>query len=135
MDLSGTVASMDYRAGMYYTDNTAQDGAIDGYVNAPFVRAQVGLGNITPFANPTPAQLAIIEIRQAPRHLRHRAGHDAGADFRLSRDLFEMSGVAAAISVGGEFRKEFYRNDTDDAVVLAIPSAGRSPITSAANAR
>ncbi|WP_161974769.1 TonB-dependent receptor [Piscinibacter terrae] len=126
-DLTGTLAGMDYRAGLYYTDNTAQDGAIDGYVNAPFVRSEVAAGRLNPFVPATPAQLAIIETAKRRGTFATAEGTTQGADFRLSRDLFEMSGGTAAISGGAEFRKEFYRNDTDDAVVRAIPSAGRSP--------
>jgi iron complex outermembrane recepter protein len=106
MDLAGTVAGMDYKGGLFYTDNTAQDGAIDGYVNAPFVRAQVAAGNLTPFADPTPAQLAIIEQAKRRGTFAIAQGTTQGADFRLSREMFELSGGAAAISLGAEFRKE-----------------------------
>lgn len=127
LDLQGTVASFDYRAGLYYTDNTAADAAIDGYVNAPFVRAQVAAGNLTPFANATPAQLAIIEQAKRKGTFATAQGKTKGLDFRLQKDLFAMGGGMAAASASVELRHEFYQNDTDDAVVLAIPSAGRSP--------
>ena len=127
LDLSGTVAGLDYRAGMYYTDNTANDAAIDGYVNAPFVRAQVAAGNITPFAEANAAQLAIIEQAKRKGTFSTAQGKTKGIDFRLGKDLWAMGGGNAAASMGIELRHEFYRNDTDDAVVLAIPSAGRSP--------
>lgn len=127
LDLSGTVAGLDYRAGMYYTDNTASDAATDGYVNAPFVRAQVAAGNITPFAEANAAQLAIIEQAKRKGTFSTAQGKTKGIDFRLGKDLWAMGGGNAAVSMGIELRHEFYRNDTDDAVVLAIPSAGRSP--------
>ena len=127
LDLSGAMGAYDYRMGLYYTDNTASDAAADGYVNAPFVRAQVAAGNITPFAEASPAQLAIIEQAKRRGTFATAQGTTKGLDFRLGRELFAMGGGNAAFSLGGEFRHEFYRNDTDDAVVLAIPSAGRSP--------
>jgi iron complex outermembrane receptor protein len=127
LDLSGSTAGYDYRAGAFYTSNTASDGAVDGYVNAPFVRAQVAAGNLNPFADATPAQLAIIEQAKRRGTFATAQGTTQGMDFRLGRDLFTMSGGNAAVSVGAEYRKESYQFDTDDAVVLAIPSAGRSP--------
>ena len=127
LDLQGTVASWDYKAGFYYTNNTASDAAVDGYVNAPFVRAQVAAGNLTPFAPATAAQLAIIEQAKRKGTFATAEGKTKGIDFRVGKDLFAMGGGSAAVSVGAELRHEFYQNDTDDAVVLAIPSAGRSP--------
>ena len=127
LDLTGTLANSDYRLGYFYTTSTAQDGGIDGYVNAPFVRAQVAAGNLTPFVDPTPAQLAIIEQAKRRGTFVVAEGITQGLDLRLSRELFAMGGGNAAMSVGAEIRKEFYRSDTDDAVVNAIPSAGRSP--------
>ena len=127
LDLQGTVATWDYKAGLYYTDNTASDGAVDGYVNAPFVRAQVAAGNLNPFATATAAQLAVIEQAKRKGTFASAQGKTKGVDFRVGKDLFAMGGGNAAVSVGVEGRHEFYRNDTDDAVVLAIPSAGRSP--------
>ncbi len=127
LDLTGTVGNTDYRLGYFYTTSTAQDGAIDGYVNAPFVRAQVAAGNLSPFVEPTPAQLAIIEQAKRRGTFVVAEGTTQGLDLRLSRELFAMGGGNAAMSAGVEVRKEFYKYDTDDAVVNAIPSAGRSP--------
>lgn len=127
LDLTGTLANSDYRLGYFYTTSTAQDGGIDGYVNAPFVRAQVAAGNLTPFVDPTPAQLAIIEQAKRRGTFVVAEGITQGLDLRLSRELFAMGGGNAAMSIGAEIRKEFYKSDTDDAVVNAIPSAGRSP--------
>ncbi len=127
LDMQGLLGAFDYRAGVYYTDNTASDAAVDGYVNAPFVRAEVAAGRLTPFAQATEAQLAIIEQAKRRGTFATAQGTTKGVDFKLGKDLFAMGGGQAAFSVTGELRHEFYRNDTDDAVVLAIPSAGRSP--------
>ncbi len=128
LDLSGTVAgNYDYRLGYFYTTNTASDAAADGYVNAPFVRAQVAAGNINPFAEATPAQLAIIEQAKRKGTFATAQGTTQGVDMRLGGELFSLPGGRAAASIGAEFRKESYLYDTNDAVVNAIPSAGRSP--------
>lgn len=134
LDMSGTLADKyDYRVGYFYTTNTASDGAIDGYVNAPFVRAQVLAGNLNPFGTATPAQLAIIEQAKRRGTFATAQGTTQGIDMRFGGELFSMAGGKAAASVGFEFRKEDYLYDTDDAVVAAIPSAGRSPYHVGAN--
>lgn len=125
-DLSGMVGGFDYKAGVFATRSVASDGAIDGYVNAPFVRAQVAAGNLNPFAAATAAQLAVIEQAKRRGVFVNAVGETRGLDFRISRDLFAMAGGQAAFSLATEFRKETYKSDTNDDVVLAIPSAGRS---------
>ncbi|MCF8204416.1 MAG: TonB-dependent receptor [Methylotenera sp.] len=127
IDLSGTIGDWDYKLGATYSRSTANDAAIDGYVNAPFVRTQVGLGNLNPFAAATPAQLAIIEQAKRRGVFAYAVGETKGIDVRASRDLFSLPGGNAAIAIAAEARKETYRNDTNDDVVVAIPSAGRSP--------
>jgi iron complex outermembrane receptor protein len=86
----------------------------------------VAAGRLNPFADATPAQLAVIEQAKRRGTFAVAEGTTKGLDFRASRDLFAMGGGQAAMSVGAEFRQEFYRNDSNDDVVLAIPSAGRS---------
>ncbi len=126
LNLSGELAGFDYQAGYYYTKSTATDGAVDGYVNAPFVRAQVAAGNLNPFTTATPAQLAIIEQAKRRGTFANAIGKTSGFDFKASKEWFAMGGGNAAYAVVAELRKEVYRSDTNDDVVAAIPSAGRS---------
>ncbi|MFG6468142.1 TonB-dependent receptor [Roseateles sp. BYS87W] len=127
IDLSGTIGEWDYKSGLIYSRSTANDGAVDGYVNAPFIRTQVGLGNLNPFEPATAAQLAIIEQAKRRGIFAYAVGETKGIDVRASRDLFALPGGNAAIALAAEARKETYRSDTNDDVVVAIPSAGRSP--------
>lgn len=125
-DLRGTLGTWDYVAGAFTTNSQASDGAVDGYVNAPFIRSEVGAGRLNPFADATPAQLAIIETAKRRGTFAFAEGSMTGADFRASKELFALGGGKAALSAGVEVRREDYVFDTDDAVVAAIPSAGRS---------
>ncbi len=126
-DLKGSAAGFDYNVGLFSTTSRASDSAADGYVNAPFVRAEVAAGRLNPFAEATPAQLVIIEQAKRRGTFAIAQGDAKGMDFRVSRELFDMGGGKAAMSLGAEARTEGYRYDTNDDVVAAIPSAGRSP--------
>lgn len=126
-DLSGVILGWDYKLGALYSRSTANDAAVDGYVNAPFVRAQVAAGNLNPFGEATPAQLAIIQQAKRAGVFANALGTTKSVDARVSKEIFDLPGGPAAVAIGAEFRKEFYKSDTNDAVVLAIPSAGRSP--------
>jgi iron complex outermembrane receptor protein len=125
-DLSGVIASWDYRLGAMLSRSTASDAAADGYVSAPFVRAQVAAGNLNPFRDATATELAVIEQAKRRGVFGYASGETKGVDVRASRDLFALPGGSAAIALAAEFRKENYRFDTNDSVVTSIPSAGRS---------
>ena len=125
-DLSGVIMGWDYKVGAIYSRSSASDAAVDGYVNAPFIRAQVAAGNLNPFADATPAQLAIIEQAKRRGVFANATGDTKGFDLRVSRELFNLPGGKAALALGAESRRETYRYDTNDDVVAAIPSAGRS---------
>lgn len=126
-DLSGVIAGWDYRLGAMLSRSTGDDAAADGYVSAPFVRAQVAAGNLNPFRAATAAELAVIEQAKRKGVFGYALGETKSIDIRGSRDLFALPGGTAAIALAAEFRKEEYRFDTNDDVVNNIPSAGRSP--------
>ncbi|MCA0244500.1 MAG: TonB-dependent receptor [Proteobacteria bacterium] len=126
-DLRGNLGGWDYVAGLFASNSLASDGAVDGYVNAPFIRSEVAAGRLNPFGDATPAQLAIIQQAKRMGTFATAEGTSSGGDFRVSRELFSMGGGKAALALGAEVRREGYIYNTDDAVVAAIPSAGRSP--------
>ena len=126
VDLSGVIASWDYRLGAMLSRSTANDAAVDGYVSAPFVRAQVAAGNLNPFRDATAAELAVIQQAKRKGVFGFASGETKGFDVRASRDLFALPGGSAAVAFAAEVRKENYRFDTNDDVVTNIPSAGRS---------
>jgi len=126
VDLSGVIASWDYRVGAMLSRSTGNDAAVDGYVSAPFVRQQVAAGNLNPFRDATAAELAVIQQAKRKGVFGFATGETRSIDIRGSRDLFALPGGSAAIALAAEFRKEEYRFDTNDDVVTNIPSAGRS---------
>jgi iron complex outermembrane receptor protein len=127
VDLSGLWGPWDYKFGLFATTSKAKDGAIDGYVDAGFIRSEVAAGRLNPFAAPNAEQLAIIERAKRRGEFANAEGKVKGVDARVSRELFELPGGPMAASLGLELRQEDYRTDTNDAFVLAVPSAGRSP--------
>lgn len=126
IDLSGVIANWDYRLGALLSRSTGNDAAADGYVSAPFVRAQVAAGNLNPFREATAAEMAIIQQAKRKGVFGYATGETKGFDVRVGRELFALPGGTAAIALAAEVRKESYRFDTNDDVVTNIPSAGRS---------
>jgi iron complex outermembrane recepter protein len=126
-DVSGAIAGWDYRGGIFWTQSKGDDGPTNGYVDKAKIQAGVTSGLLNPFGAQTQAGLDAIEAAKVKATGQLAKGSTQGIDLRGSREVFNMAGGAAAISVGAEFRKEKYKNDTVDEVVLAVPSLGRDP--------
>ncbi len=126
-DLSGAIGGWDYRAGLYWTESKGDDGPTNGYVSKTLIQDGVTSGVLNPFGAQTPAGDAAILAAKLTGTGQVATGTTKGVDLRASREIFSMAGGAAAISVGAEYRKENYRNDTIDAIVTQIPSLGRDP--------
>ncbi len=126
-DLTGSYGDWDYKAGYFDTVSRAKETIRDGYVNKALIQAGVTSGLLNPFGDNTPAALAAITAAKMTGSPTQAKGTTKGFDLRVSRELFAMAGGNAGLSVGLEQRLETYRNDTDDAVVNAVPSLGRSP--------
>ena len=124
-DLSGVVAGWDYRSGLFWTESSGDDAVTNGYVNKSRIQAGIASGVLNPFGAPTQAGIDFIEAAKAKGISQTAKGNTKGVDLRASRELFTLAGGAAAVSFGGEYRKESYRNDTVDEIVLNVPSLGR----------
>ena len=133
VDLSGAVAGWDYRGGLYWTQSSGDDGPSDGYVNKSMIQAGITSGLLNPFGDQTAAGNDAIQAAKMRGTGQIAKGSTKGVDLRASRDLFNLGGGAAAISVGAEYRREDYRNDTIDDVVTQIPSLGREPYHAGGN--
>lgn len=129
--LSGTMADWDYEAGLFLTQSKANDGGVDGYVNAGAIRSAVRAGLLNPFGAPTAAQQDIINAAKMIGTAATAKGETKGIDFRINKELFSLPAGKVGVSAGFEFRNETYQNDTNDAYVKAVPSMGRSPFHAA----
>jgi iron complex outermembrane receptor protein len=126
-DLSGTVGEWDYKAGVYHSINKISESLTNGYVNKSVIQTGINSGLLNPFGTNTTEALKYIDGAKAVGLMSTGKGTATGVDARFNRELFAMDGGKAAISLGGEFRREGYSTDTVDDVVNNVPSAGRSP--------
>ena len=125
LSLSGYIGDWDYDAGAYWTQSKAKDGGVLGYVNANLIKAGVLAGKLNPFGTPTTAEQALIDAAQMIGTAAEGKGTTTGVDFRMNGELFSLPAGKVGVSAGVELRRETYRNDTNDAYVLAVPSMGR----------
>jgi iron complex outermembrane recepter protein len=124
-DVNGSFANWDYRAGAFWTESKGDDAVSNGYIFKSKVQAGIDSGLLNPFAPPTPEALAYLNSSKALGLTQTAKGSTVGVDLRGSRELMQMAGGFSAMALGAEFRKEKYRNDTNDDFVNELPSLGR----------
>lgn len=105
----GTVAGWDYDGALNHSTSKVDDRYIDGYVRTSLFNSAFLTGQINPFGPSGPegqALLAAAKISDAARQ--SRATTDA-FDFKLSRELFDLSGGKVGLALGVEYRREKLR--------------------------
>lgn len=127
LSAEGAFGSWDYRAGVFTAQNKATQTLADGYVNKSIISAGVRDGKLNPFGDNTAEALALIEGAKMRGDYQHAKGTSSGIDVNATTQMGNLAGGSIGLSVGGEFRKEKYRNDTVDDVVDSVPSLGASP--------
>ena len=126
-DLSGSLGDWDYKSGVYHSESKITESLTNGYMNKPLIQAGINSGLLNPFGANSADALQYIGQAQATGLMTSGKGTATGIDAQFNRQLFALNGGNAAISLGGELRREGYTTDTVDDIVNNVPSAGRSP--------
>ena len=124
LDVNGSAFGWDYRAGIFRSTNEVETNFVDGYVQRPAFEAGVLNGILNPFGPQTAAGTAFIGSNKVIGTVLSAKGEVEGIDARVSRDLFQMGGGAAAFAVGVEFRKEEYKFDLKENLAPLAASSG-----------
>jgi iron complex outermembrane recepter protein len=126
IDVNGAFAGFDYRAAVGNSKNKSTEGTADGYTNNSLIAAGVREGIINPFGAQTAAGLAAINAAKVNGATSIGTGDVDFADFRLTRDLFNLPAGAVAAAFGVEYRKEKYAYEAT-AITAQLPSLGVDP--------
>ena len=130
-DIEGTSGPWDWKAGASWSKQETSTDFTEGYVQRPLI-VQGLLGTVpgrpglflNPFGAPTAAELEFLESVKVRGTVVEAQGQVKGIDAKVSRELFRMGGGAAAIAVGGEYRKEEYRFDLIEVNARPAASSG-----------
>ena len=126
-ELTGTAGEWDYQTGWFATRSAAFDSITNGYMNKPLIQAGITSGLLNPFGTNTASAMSYINSSKSLGMYQTGVGSAVGLDARLNRELFQMAGGKAALSIGAELRQEKYNSDTNDALVNSVGSLGVSP--------
>ncbi|OYU26428.1 MAG: TonB-dependent receptor [Burkholderiales bacterium PBB2] len=127
ISVDGSYGNWDYRAGFFNAESKGNQDIQDGYVNKSLIQKGVTEGKLNPFGEADAAALALIEAAKMRGVYSNAKGSSQGVDFNASTQLWDMAGGPVGVSVGAEFRKDKYRNDTIDSIVDNVPSLGVAP--------
>ena len=126
VDATGSFAGFDYRAAVGNSKNESTESTADCYTNNSIIAAGVANGVINPFGAQTPAGLAVINSAKLNGPTSIGTGDVDFADFRLTRDLFNLPAGTVAAAFGIEYRKEKYSYVATD-ITAQLPSLGVDP--------
>ncbi|MCE9657827.1 MAG: TonB-dependent receptor [Burkholderiales bacterium] len=105
-ELNGSVSGWDYKTGVGTSSNTAVASVSKGYVNDGLMQQGVFDGVINPFGAQTAGGQAAIDAAQVSEPTQIGKARVNFIDFKVSRELMQMSGGAMGFAFGAEARKE-----------------------------
>ena len=110
----GTLAGFDYKAAFVYAEGKAREDFISGnYSDTRLVQA-LKTGLINPWGPNDAAGLAALRSAELSGNNRNSKTSNAGGDFTLSRELFNVGAGNLGVAFGGELRKEKYLDGYSD---------------------
>ena len=130
--LEGNLAGWDYKAGFAYNENKLTDKLTGGYTDGTIVTPGVLNGVINPFGPQDAAGAALLSSALVKGTLFTAKGQVYSIDAQASRELGDWfaTGRSAAIAVGGEYRREKFREVGNPPIdIAAISSSGFDPAT------
>ena len=130
--LEGNIAEWDYQAAAIYNENRVKV-ALAGYSDGPLISNGVLNGVINPFGAQDAAGTALLDSAGLSGSQQKSKATTSGVDARASRELSDWlnAGRKVALAVGGEYRREDFRQEADDIVfdTKLISSTGFDPAT------
>lgn len=105
-ELQGVFDTWDYRVSAGLASNKSEASVERGYVNDSLIRAGVLAGRINPLGDQTAAGLSAIEAAQVVAPTQIGTNKVNFVDFKVSGELFQMSGGVASLALGAELRRE-----------------------------
>ena len=108
----GTFGAWDYDSAFLYSESKAKSNLVAGYPQWSHFLPLLDTGVINPFGPTTdPATLAAVQAAEFRGVVYKSKTSTTSVDAKLSRELMELHGGAAALALGGELREEAFRFD------------------------
>lgn len=135
-ELQGGFSGWDYKTAIGYSKNQSDASAIKGYLDDDILQTGVFNGIINPFGPQTAAGQAMIDSAQPRGNPVTLTGKSelTFADFRVSKDLFQMPAGMLSGAFGVEVRNEKASFVATD-ITAVLPSLGIDPDSDTAGKR
>ncbi len=135
-ELQGSITGgWDYKTALGYSNNKSDATAVSGYLNEDIISAGVFDGLINPFGAQTAAGQALIDSAQPGGAVTLTGKSEMTfADFRVSKDLYQMPAGMLSGAFGVEVRNEKASFVATD-ITAALPSLGIDPTSDTSGKR
>ena len=127
VELQGLLAGWDYRTAVGVSRNKSTSSVKSGYLNDDLIQQGVFNGIINPFGDQTPAGLAAIDAAQINASTLIGTAQITFADFRVTKDLFQMAAGPLSAAFGIDVRREKSSFVATDINAVLINSLGIDP--------
>jgi len=135
LELKGALAGWDYQTAAGISKNKSTSSVRSGYLNDDLIQAGVFNGVINPFGDQTAAGLAAIAAAQIDAPTLIGKNEIKFADFRVTKDLMQMSAGPLGAAFGVEGRHEKSSFEATDINAVLINSLGIDPDSDTAGKR
>jgi iron complex outermembrane receptor protein len=112
VELNGLMYGWDYRAAIGRSTSEVETSVKLGYLNDDITQAGIIAGAINPFGPQTAAGTAALQAAQVNEPTSVGESKVSFADFRVTKDIYQMASGPLAMALGAEYRKEesFFEN-------------------------
>lgn len=126
LGLEGNRYGWDYNVGASYSENKVVQSLVSGYSNDSLIRSGISGGIINPFGAQDAAGATYLQTAALRGELQSAKGKVTAIDAKASRELGDWfgAGTAAAVAVGGEFRREQFSDVINGSVASQAASTG-----------
>lgn len=141
-EFKGNLFSWDYQVGLSLSTSDVETSFTDGYVS--FQKIQAGINGVqyggktlylNPFGDPTADEQAYINSSKVTGWTQRATGETKQIDAKVSREIFELSGGAAALALGTEFRNEKFETEVNTEVTSQAAGSGLAGATGVSGER
>ena len=127
VEMQGLLAGWDYKTAIGQSRNKYTASVKKGYLNDDLIQQGVFNGTINPFGEQTPAGQAAIDAAQIDAATVNAKNTMNFADFRITRDLYQMAAGPLSGAFGVEARREKSAFENTDINAVLQNSLGIDP--------
>ncbi len=121
-NLEGTLAGWDYRGGLGYSQSTAKNEFVSGWINKSLMQQYVNDGTLNPFSDSNSS--SVWNALNMTGELNKATMKMYSADYKMSKDVLALPAGNVSVAFGSEIRREELDYNVNTALATQAMSSG-----------